>query len=76
MPVHHMVPAPSRTNTNAMQAIGSHLQYRVLQMAHYGQPAIDIELDESQYEATRAITSYSTMDTMYVSSSSCHPTHH
>ncbi|KAL5378084.1 hypothetical protein DPSP01_009368 [Paraphaeosphaeria sporulosa] len=76
MPVHHMVPlpAPARRDSNTMHAIGSHLQYRMLQMAHYGQPTIDIELDESQHEANRAIFSYSTMDTMYVHQSGCPPT--
>ncbi|KAL5374400.1 hypothetical protein PMIN03_005697 [Paraphaeosphaeria minitans] len=66
MPFHHMVPqpAPARRDPNTMHTLGSHLQYRVLQIAHYGQPTIDIELDESQHEANRAIFSYSTMDTI------------
>ncbi|KAF9731154.1 arrestin domain-containing protein [Paraphaeosphaeria minitans] len=59
-------PAPARRDPNTMHTLGSHLQYRVLQIAHYGQPTIDIELDESQHEANRAIFSYSTMDTMEI----------
>lgn len=64
MPI-YMPPVAVRTNSNAMHSIGNTIQYRMLQIAHYGQPTIDIELDESQHEVSRFVTSYSTMDTMY-----------
>lgn len=51
-------------NSNAMHSIGNQIQYRVHTLAHYGLPAIDIELDDSGLEASRFVTSYSTMDTM------------
>ncbi|KAF1974155.1 arrestin [Bimuria novae-zelandiae CBS 107.79] len=63
MPI-YMPPPAVRTNSIAMHSIGNHLQQRVLQLAHYGQPTIDIELDESQHETSRFVTSYSTMDTI------------
>lgn len=65
MPI-YLPPQAVRNNSTAMQSIQNQIQYRMLQIAHYGQPTIEIELDESQHEASRAITSYSTMDTMYV----------
>ncbi|KAF2450734.1 hypothetical protein P171DRAFT_516554 [Karstenula rhodostoma CBS 690.94] len=66
MPVYPLVPLPppARRDSNTMHAIGNHLQHRVLQLAHHGQPTIDIELDESHHATHRAITSYSTMDTV------------
>ncbi|KAK3201681.1 hypothetical protein GRF29_164g273455 [Pseudopithomyces chartarum] len=63
MPI-YLPPQAVRNNSTAMQSIQNQIQYRMLQIAHYGQPTIEIELDESQHEASRAITSYSTMDTI------------
>lgn len=65
MPI-YMPPPTLRSSSHAMHSIGNQIQSRMLQIAHYGQPAIDIELDESQHEGSRFVTSYSTMDTMYV----------
>lgn len=50
---------------NAMHSISNQIQYRMLQIAHYGQPAIDIDLDDSRHGTQGSyITSYSTMDTI------------
>lgn len=48
-----------------MHTISNQLQYRILQVAHMGQPAIEIELDDS-HNGTQGsyVTSYSTMDTL------------
>jgi hypothetical protein len=43
-----------------MQSIGE----RVLNVAHYGQPAIEINLDKTRGTQGNYITSYSTMDTV------------
>ncbi|KAF2637406.1 arrestin [Massarina eburnea CBS 473.64] len=65
------MPLPQRrfsrvsTQSTTMQTFSNQVHYRMLQMAHMGQPSIEIQLDDSAY-ATRGsyVTSYSTMDTI------------
>lgn len=52
-------------HSNAMASIGNQISYRMLQIAHYGQPTIEIELDDSRHGTQGSyVTSYSTMDTL------------
>jgi hypothetical protein len=53
--------SPASVHSSAMQSFG----YHMLQIAHYGQPAIEIELDDSRHGTQGSyVTSYSTMDTI------------
>ncbi|OAL47194.1 arrestin [Pyrenochaeta sp. DS3sAY3a] len=51
------------SHANTMHSIGNQIGYKVRNMAHYGQPAIEINLNGSQARGT-FVTSYSTMDTI------------
>ncbi|KAF2681140.1 hypothetical protein K458DRAFT_372635 [Lentithecium fluviatile CBS 122367] len=53
------------STTSNMQSLGYQMQHRMLQIAHYGQPTIEIALDESRHGTQGSyVTSYSTMDTI------------
>ncbi|ORY16527.1 hypothetical protein BCR34DRAFT_597542 [Clohesyomyces aquaticus] len=60
------MPASSSASihTSSMQSIGNQIGYKVRNIAHYGQPQIDIHLDGSHGPHGRYITSFSTMDTI------------
>ncbi|KAH9863680.1 hypothetical protein J1614_009612 [Plenodomus biglobosus] len=51
------------SQSSTMQQIGNQIGYKVRNIAHYGQPAITIDLADSD-GPRRAIPSYSTMDTI------------
>ena len=51
------------SQSSALQQIGSQIGYKVRNIAHYGQPRIEIELLDC-HGPRRAIPSYSTMDTI------------
>lgn len=46
-----------------MQSIGNQIGYKVRNIAHHGQPTIEINLNDN-HASRRPITSYSTMDTI------------
>jgi hypothetical protein len=48
-----------------MQSFGFQMQHRMLQIRHYGQLSIEIQLDDSRHGTQGSyVTSYSTMDTI------------
>lgn len=47
-----------------MQTLGNQIGYKVRNISHHGQPAIVIDLDESDGHGHKFITSYSSMDTI------------
>lgn len=52
------------TYSSSMQSIGNQIGYKVRNIAHYGQPQIEINLDHTHGTHGGYITSYSTMDTI------------
>lgn len=50
--------------SHAMQSISNQIGYKVRNMAHYGQPTVEINLDNSHGTHGKWVTSYSTMDTI------------
>ncbi|KAF1944708.1 arrestin [Clathrospora elynae] len=50
--------------SNTMQSIGNQIGYKVRNMAQHGQPAIDINLDDSNEQRQKFVTSYSSMDSI------------
>ncbi|KAF2471021.1 arrestin [Lindgomyces ingoldianus] len=51
-------------HSSSMQSIGNQIGYKVRNIAHYGQPQIEINLDGGHGPTGRYVTSYSTMDTI------------
>jgi hypothetical protein len=47
-----------------MQTLGNQIGYKVRNIAHHGQPTIDIDLNDSNGHGHKFITSYSSMDTI------------
>ena len=51
------------SHTSTMQSIGNQIGYKVRNIAHYGQPNIEVNLNGSE-DRHAFVTSYSTMDTI------------
>jgi hypothetical protein len=47
-----------------MQAIGNQIGYKVRNLAHNGQPTIEISLNDQNRHRHRFVTSYSSMDSI------------
>ncbi|KAF2177635.1 arrestin [Zopfia rhizophila CBS 207.26] len=60
------MPSSSRASmhSSSVQSIGNQIGYKVRNLATYGRPTIEINLDNSHGTHGRYVTSYSTMDTI------------
>ncbi|KAF2868707.1 arrestin [Massariosphaeria phaeospora] len=52
------------SQSNTMQSIGNQIGYKVRNIAHHGQPVIEINLDDRHGTHGGYVTSYSTMDSI------------
>ncbi|KAF2731568.1 arrestin [Polyplosphaeria fusca] len=57
-------PRSSGASLHSMQTIGNQIGYKVRNIAHYGQPDIDISLEGEHGTHGTYVTSFSTMDTI------------